>query len=236
MLTLILTYPLIFNLTTSVPNDIGDPLLNTWILAWDSHAMLTDPLNLFNANIFYPLPNTLAYSEHLFSTALLALPLQLITGEPLVAYNLSLLLTFPVAALGMYLLALHWTHQRGAAFIAGLIFAFAPYRFAAVAHLQLLTFQWLPFILLFLDKILNQPASQRPPTRYLFGLTIFLVLQILASWYLALYTALIVARLSCGRPVEPPPKFVSSTRPVTGHPAFYFIDPALYVTLPVVDR
>ncbi|MEW5959458.1 MAG: hypothetical protein AB1801_17175 [Chloroflexota bacterium] len=191
LLTLLLTHPLTFNLTTAVPNDIGDPLLNTWILAWDGHALLTDPLNLFNANIFYPLPNTLAYSEHLLSTALLVLPIQLIAGEPLLAYNLSLLLTFPLAAFGMYLLAGRWTRRRAAAFIAGLIFGFAPYRFAAIAHLQLLTFQWLPFMLLYLDKILADP----PPTRRFhhslsFGL--FLLLQILASWYLALYTALIL--------------------------------------------
>jgi hypothetical protein len=155
LLTFILTHPLIFNLTTAVPNDIGDPLLNTWILAWNSHALLTDPLNLFNANIFYPLPNTLAYSEHLFSSALLVLPLQLISAEPIVAYNISVLITFPLAAFGMYLLALRWTRQRSAAFIAGLIFAFAPYRFATIAHLQLLTFQWLPFIILFVDRLIN---------------------------------------------------------------------------------
>ena len=153
LLTLILTHPLVFNLTTVVPNDIGDPLLNTWIMAWNSHALLTDPLNLFNANIFAPLSNTLAFSEHLFSTSLLAAPLQLISGEPISAYNLSLLATYPLAAFGMYLLTLRWTQNRQAAFIAGFIFAFAPYRFAAIAHLQLLTFQWLPFALLFLDKI-----------------------------------------------------------------------------------
>jgi hypothetical protein len=217
LLTLILTHPLIFNLTTTVPNDIGDPLLNTWILAWDSHALLTDPFNLFNANIFHPLPNTLAYSEHLFSTALLALPLQLISGEPILAYNLSLLATFPLAAFGMYLLALRWTNHRGAAFIAGLIFAFNPYRFAAIAHLQLLTFQWLPFALLLLDKIVttwrvDETANQQsitpisapalvsvavppcsPPAMPLYlALSLFLLLQILASWYLALYTILIL--------------------------------------------
>lgn len=195
-LTFFLTYPLSFNLDTAVPNDIGDPLLNTWILAWDSHALLTDPLSLFNANIFYPLPNTLAYSEHLFSTALVALPLQFVTAEPVVAYNLSLLLSFPLAAWGMYLLALQWTRQRSAAFIAGLIFAFAPYRFAAIAHLQLLTCQWLPFTLLFLDKIMGQPANQpsrhRPPFRYFLALALFLLLQLLASWYLAVYTVFIM--------------------------------------------
>jgi len=193
LLSLILTYPLIFNLTAAVPNDIGDPLLNTWILAWDGHALLTRPLELFNANIFYPLPNTLAYSEHLFSTALLALPIQLISDEPVLAYNLSLLLTFPLAAFGMYLLAYRWTHRRGAAFIAGLIFGFAPYRFAAIAHLQLLTFQWLPVALLYLDKILTARLPGLPRFRHLLAFGLFLALQILASWYLALYTGLILA-------------------------------------------
>lgn len=190
LLTLILTHPLIFNLAASVPNDIGDPLLNTWILAWDNHALLTNPLNLFNANIFYPLPNTLAYSEHLFSTALLALPLQVFTAEPVATYNLSLLLSFPLAAFGMYLLALRWTHQRRAAFIAGLIFAFNPYRFAAIAHLQLLTYHWLPFTILSFDLLLRPSPSPRLPRLSLL-VALFLTLQLLASWYLALYTLLI---------------------------------------------
>jgi len=189
LLTLILTHPLSLNLNRAVPSDIGDPLLNTWILAWDTHALLTAPLNLFDANIFHPLPNTLAYSEHLFSTALLALPLQLISAEPVVAYNLSLLATFPLAAFGTYLLLLRWTGCRNAAFVGGLIFGFTPYRLAAIAHLQLLTFQWLPFALLFLDKIIT---GQRQTLRHHLALAIFALLQILASWYLAIYTGLIL--------------------------------------------
>lgn len=191
-LTLFLTWPLPLHLTSAVPNDIGDPLLNTWILAWDAHALLTRPLDLFNANIYYPLPNALAFSEHLLSTASLALPLQLAGGEPLLAYNLSLLLTFPLAAFGMYLLALRWAGpvpgRRGAAFLAGAIFAFAPYRFAAIAHLQLLTVQWLPFALLFLDRLLRPGSGRRDSA----ALAVFLTLQLLASWYLAIYTALVL--------------------------------------------
>ncbi len=194
LLTLIMTYPLIFNLTNAVPNDIGDPLLNTWILAWNVHAWLTDPLNLFNANIFHPLPNTLAYSEHLSSAALLVLPILTFSAEPILAYNLSLLTSFPLASYGMYLLTLHWSGQRRAAFIGGIIFGFAPYRFAAIAHLQLLTFQWLPFALLFLDKIIapKQPQYPAKSFRLYIAFVIFLLLQIWASWYLALYSALII--------------------------------------------
>lgn len=212
LLALVFTYPLAFNLAAAVPNDIGDPLLNTWILAWVNHALLTNPANLFNANIFYPLPGTLAYSEHLFSTALVAMPVRLITTEPIVAYNFSLLLSFPLAAFGMYLLALRWTRRRDAAFIAGLIFGFAPYRFAAIAHLQLLTFQWLPFALLWLDRLMarGQPASRG---RAALLAVLFMALQTLASWYLALYTALAAGLYVAARFLTGPQRRTQLTGP-----------------------
>jgi len=199
LLALVTTHPLWLRLADAVPGDIGDPLLNTWTLAWDAHALLTHPLRLFDANVFYPLPNTLAYSEHLLSTAALILPLQLLIGEPVVAYNLSLLLSFPLAGLGMYLLVFHWTRRRGAAFLAGLAFAFAPYRLAAISHLQLLTVQWLPFSLLALDRALesqmaNRRSSVFPPS----SLVIFATLQILASWYLAVFTGLVLGGYTLG--------------------------------------
>jgi hypothetical protein len=205
-LALATTYPLWLHLNEAVPGDIGDPLLNTWILAWDAHALLARPLQLFDANLFYPLPNTLAYSEHLVSTALLAMPLNLASGEPVVAYNLSLLLSFPLAGLGMYLLVLHWTHRRGAASLAGLAFALAPYRLAAITHLQLLTIQWLPFSLLALDRLLEQPAGETGRqiggnrrwsfVARLLSFVIFTTWQVLASWYLAVFSGLVLGLYS----------------------------------------
>jgi len=206
LLALITTHPLWLHLADSVPGDIGDPLLNTWIVAWDAYAALVKPLGLFNANIFYPLPNTLAYSEHLFSTAALALPLGLASNQPLVAYNLSLLFSFPLAGLGMYLLLLGWTHRRGAAFLAGLAYAFAPYRLTAIAHLQLVTVQWLPFSLLALDRLLDRvPPGEgygvrrrRSSSVYAAQFVIFTTLQALASWYLAVFTALVLGLYTLG--------------------------------------
>jgi len=152
------THPLWLHLASAVPSDIGDPLLNTWILAWDTHALTTAPLSLFQANIFYPLPNTLAFSEHLLGIALTMLPLLLVTGEPVVAYNLAFIFSFALSGWGTYLLVRHYTRHGAAAFLAGLAFAYAPYRFTAFSHLQLLTFQWLPFALLCLEKTLKPSA------------------------------------------------------------------------------
>jgi hypothetical protein len=220
-LAIVTTHPLWLHLADAVPGDIGDPLLNTWILAWDTHALLTDPLHLFDANIFYPLPHTLAYSEHLLATAALGLPLGLVSGEPVVAYNLNLLLSFPLAGLGMYLLVLRWTSRRQAAFLAGLAFAFAPYRLASIAHLQLLSIQWLPFSLLALDRLLDLGVGSREygvgSRKYEVGrgkqgagkrirafvirhssFVIFTTLQILASWYLAVFTVLVLGVYTLG--------------------------------------
>ena len=38
-ITCALTYPLITMLGSVLPNDPGDPALNTWILWWNAHAV-----------------------------------------------------------------------------------------------------------------------------------------------------------------------------------------------------
>ena len=52
-LTLVMTYPLSSHPATSA-RETGDTFLNAWIMAWGAHSLFRDPLNLFNANIFYP--------------------------------------------------------------------------------------------------------------------------------------------------------------------------------------
>ena len=64
-LAVLKTFPLVRFLGSRIPMDPGDPLLNTWILSWGAHALVTAPLHLFDANIFYPAQNALALSEHL---------------------------------------------------------------------------------------------------------------------------------------------------------------------------
>jgi hypothetical protein len=203
----IVTHPLWLHLDSAVPSDIGDPLLNAWALGWSGHALVAGPARLFDANIFYPLPNTLAYSEHMLATALLALPLQGVTGEPLVAYNVSLLLSFVLGGLGMYWLCLRWTRCRSAAFVAGLAFAFAPYRLAAISHLQLLTLEWLPFSLLAFDRLADRAARPNASGRAATAaglVVLFSALQVLSSWYLAVFSGLaggvyVLARLAVVR-------------------------------------
>ena len=163
LLALAATHPLWQHLGDALPGDVGDPVLNAYILAWDAHALVVDPVHLFDANFFFPLPGTLAFSENLSGTALLALPLMLLSGEPVLTYNLVFLSSFVLAGAGMYLLVLHITRRRVAAFAAGVAFAFAPYHIASLAHLQLLTIGWLPLLVLALSRILRD--SNKKPHR-----------------------------------------------------------------------
>jgi hypothetical protein len=189
ILSLVLTYPLSFHLSDAV-EDRQDALLNVWIMAWDGHQLLRDPLHLFDANIFYPYRRTLAYSELLLGNGLLALPLTAASGNPVLGYNVALLLSFVLSGFGAYLLVRKLTGSTAAGWVAGLLFAFSSYRMTNLAQAQLLATQWLPFSLLSLIQLL-----ERPRPRHAAAFVIFFCLQALSSFYYAILLALAVVGL-----------------------------------------
>ncbi len=183
LLTLVLTYPTVFTLTTHVI-DRQDPLLNTWIMAWEAHVLRGGANDLFTTNIFYPLQNSLAFSEILLSTSLMVMPVTWATDSPILSYNLAFLFAFFSSALGVYLLALYLTGHRGAAVVAAVAFAWSPYRMGHLSQIQLLTFGWLPLAFIYLDRLLRGRGTA---LRNGFLLGLFFVLQALASFYSALF-------------------------------------------------
>ena len=139
-----MTWPLAAGLARDVPGDFGDPLFTSWVLAWDATHL---GRGWWSANIFAPQPLALAYSEHFLPQALQALPIYALTRNPILAYNLLFLSTFALSGLGMFLLGRELTGSAAAGLVAGLAFAFAPYRLANVPHLQVLSSAWMPFVL-----------------------------------------------------------------------------------------
>ena len=119
--------------------------------------------HFFDANIFHPAPLTLAYSEHLVPQALQIFPIYALTGNPILCYNLLFLSTFVLSGLGMFLFARELTGSIAAAFIAGLLFAFAPYRVPQSSHLQVLSSQWMPFALYGFRRCSTADVSARSP-------------------------------------------------------------------------
>jgi hypothetical protein len=88
----------------------GDPSLYLWVLGWDLQSVLSDPgalLNgrVFDANIYHPALNTLAYSDHLLLQALALSPLYALTHDVVLCYNVLLLASLAGSALAMHLLA-----------------------------------------------------------------------------------------------------------------------------------
>ncbi|HMB80700.1 MAG TPA: hypothetical protein VKI43_11565, partial [Vicinamibacterales bacterium] len=153
-ITLVMTWPLVTIMDHRIAGDMGDPLFVCWVLLWTSGQVLrvlrgdlSALSHYWNANIFFPAPLTLAYSEHLTPQMLQSLPILAATGNVVLAYNAVLLGTFVLSGLGMYLLVRELTGQPLAAFLAGLACAFAPYRFDQYSHLEVLSSQWMPFAL-----------------------------------------------------------------------------------------
>ena len=193
VLALVSTWPLVRGLTTDLPSDLGDPLLNCWILGWgadhlarfasgDLHALT----GFWEANIFHPAPLALAYSEHLSVQAVQILPVYVLTRNPLLCYNLLFLSTFVLSGLGAYLLVRELAGDPRAAFLAGLLFAFGPYRFSHLSHVQVLSAQWMPFVLYGLRRWFGQRGTSIRP---LAGATLALVVQNLSCAYHLLFFA-----------------------------------------------
>lgn len=148
------TWPLVLGLGRDVPWDLGDPLLNAWILSWHFHQagrVLRGDLaalgEWWHPNIFHPSPYGLGQSELLVAQAIQGAPVYALTGNVLLTYDLLFLSTFVLSALGAFLLVRSLTRNALAGFVSGLLYGFALYRVNQGPHLQVLSSQWFPFVL-----------------------------------------------------------------------------------------
>lgn len=183
-LTLLFLNPLSGRMTGAL-TDTVDPLLNTWIAAWDVHALISSPAHLFDANIFYAYPDALAYSETLLGSAFLVFPLALASNLPVFGHNLILFSGFVLGGYHAYLLGRIVTRSHLAAFLVGVIFTFNVYRLSMIPKEQMLTLQWLPLVIYYLWRV-----TQRARWRDGLMLALFLVLQLITTLYYGVFTAL----------------------------------------------
>jgi hypothetical protein len=142
-LTVLMTYPQVLRLTTAVA-DHDDPLLSMWRLGWVAHQLPRDVLHLFDGNIFHPERRTLAFTDAMLLPAIAAAPLHWLGISSILIYNLVLLSGVVLSGAAMYLLVRALTGNAASAWLAGIIFAFVPYRFAHYEHLELQLAFWMP--------------------------------------------------------------------------------------------
>lgn len=182
------TWPLALAPGTYSRNDNGDAQLNEWILAWVEHTLPRDPLHLFQANIFYPAKDALAFSEPLIVPALLGAPIAWLGGSPVLVYNVMVIVGFALSALAGYALVRRWTSDHAAALLAGTTFAFNTHTLTRLAHVQGIHLYGLPLALLATDRILTD-ARMRDGL----WLAAWMAVMAYTSGYLLVFASIMVA-------------------------------------------
>ncbi len=166
-----MTWPLARHAGSAIPGDGFDGWQNYWNLWWLKIALIDRVTNPFVTDILYA-PTGVGLYFHTLNplNGLLSMPVQLASGL-IPAYNTVVLISWVLSGYGAFLLCL-WLlkpaqgemsgsagsgavrRQRAryaAAFVAGAIYAFAPFHMAhLLGHMQVMSLQWIPFYVLYL--------------------------------------------------------------------------------------
>ncbi len=150
-LTFALTYPLILHFSTFFVGDSEDGASSVWAVWWMKYSLMDLHQSPLACDyLFYPFGVSLTYHHMPKVMGLISIPFQYIFGLT-AAYNLLFVGTFVATGLTTYWLVRRLTGERLPAFLAGAIFAFAPFRWGQQSHIALLSTMMIPvyFALLF---------------------------------------------------------------------------------------
>lgn len=193
VVVLVMYRPSWSSMTGTLPWNLGDPALNTWILSWESHALLHDVGGFFDGNIFYPFGSSILYSEMMLPLVPVFATVLALGGSAVFAHNLIVILLSILCLVTTYLLARRLIGHRGVAVLAAFVFSFSGYVFEHMSHLQLLTLGSFPLAFLLLFVALE---TQRIRDGVLLGLATFALatacLYYGAIWALCLVSVLAV--------------------------------------------
>jgi len=159
-LTAVMTWPWVLHVRDHC-SDAGDPYLVSWTLWWDFHQTFHAPLHLFDGNVFFPMKDSLAFSENNYGIAVLFFPLFAFGLRPLTAQGIATLLGFAFSGYGAFRLGRTLTGSTGAAWVTGIAFAFVPYRFGQMPHLPYLFSGWIPILLEALVLFVRERTPRR---------------------------------------------------------------------------
>jgi hypothetical protein len=143
VLAVVMNWPLLLNLGETIPKDLGDPLPQSWQVAWGGYALGHQPLEFFQSNQFWPLADTLAFSDALIGYA----PAGLIGSGPEAAvfrYDVLFLFAYALCFVGAYLLARELGLGPLGAAVAGAAYAFAPFRLEQDGHMHVISSGGIP--------------------------------------------------------------------------------------------
>ena len=165
----------------------GDAQVLAWSLAWVCHALISAPLKLFDANIFYPAPSQLTGGEHFLSSQLVFCPVFVLSNNALISAAVLAFLSYPIAALLMRSLLLAGGAHRATAFFMGLLFALGPLRVPANLHVIQYLNLYFPAVALALLRLRDIPDF-----RGVGALSCVVALSLLSAYYLAVMIAVVL--------------------------------------------
>jgi hypothetical protein len=151
LLAVAMTWPTLQYPLHTLPQDLGDPARQAWQIAWSGHILLTDPVKLWQANAYFPEPNSFAYGDSLLGYA----PAGMIGEGPLAAvlrYNILFVLAHALLVIGAYALVRQLGAGRTGAAVAAVAFAYAPWRLAQEGHLDIISAGGIPLALAMLAR------------------------------------------------------------------------------------
>jgi hypothetical protein len=122
VLAVAMTWPLARIIERGVAHP-GDPYHLAWVLDWDYFATFHRPFHLFQANIFYPVKDALAYGEHLYGMAIVLFPLRIAGVSALTAHNLAVIIGFAFSGFAAYVLGRTITGSVSGGIAAGIFYA-----------------------------------------------------------------------------------------------------------------
>jgi hypothetical protein len=187
ILVVVNTWPLAPQLAEVGRADSYDGQYGLWQAAWVARALVTDPLHVYDANIFHPHTTTLAFSEPTLLAGILGLPAYLATHSPYATHNLAVLGFFLLSFLGAFALGRYLTGAMWPSLALGIAYAFSPYMFARSAQLPMMAIFGLPFAALAMHRLV-----ERPTPRAAAGVAAALVLQALGCGYYTVFALLVV--------------------------------------------
>jgi hypothetical protein len=144
---------------TTTVSDPGDPLFLMWTMEWVRRALVHSPSQLFDAPMFHPLPDVLAYSDPLLPQAIVGAPLRLVGFGPIFAYNAVYLGGIALSGVLTAHLFLRLTGDRTAALVGAVVATYPALRLFHLAHMQMQVTTFLPLVFLLVHRVVERPGA-----------------------------------------------------------------------------
>ena len=155
------TWPLMADSGHLLPNN-HDPRLYGWAMPSIFRNLVTRPALLYHGNAFYPYGNSLTFAESLLTPSLIGGPLYVLTGNPVLAYNLTLVFIWALSGWAMYAVVNWATRSHPAAGVAALAFTLCPMRAEYYVEFQIQTLFGIPLAVYALVRFFEERRPRHP--------------------------------------------------------------------------